>query len=89
MPTIIERLRAEIDERNAKIKEIQRECSHPLAALETKNEGSSGNWDRKDSYWTNHHCTLCDRQWATGQDWNRTGDKNGMPMDDPRRKVSV
>lgn len=66
--TIIEQLRAEINERKEKIKSIQDACSHPLAARETEN------------HWTNHRCLLCGKRWVTDQGWDRDGGL-GMPED--------
>lgn len=81
--TIIEELNEQIKLAYAKIKEIQNECSHPLVARITVNKGNTGNWDRDDSYWTEHHCSLCDRRWHTDQSWQNTGDKRGMPENAP------
>jgi hypothetical protein len=61
------------------IKEQQGLCSHPLISRVIKNEGSSGNWDRDDSYWTSHRCEICDLRWSTDQSWNSTGDRLGLP----------
>lgn len=61
--------------------ELQRACTHPLIARNYKNEGDSGNWDRADSYWTRHHCTLCDLRWSTNQSWQRVGTGLGLPTD--------
>lgn len=80
--TIIDQLRAEIEERKKKIVAIQRECSHPISARDTQNAGSSGGWDSDDHYWTRHHCTLCDRHWNTDQNWQHAGDGLGMPKED-------
>lgn len=80
-----ERLRAAkvaADKAQAAYRELQRGCAHPLIARETKNRGNTGNWDRgDDSYWTEHHCTLCCMRWTTGQRWQHVGGKLGLPDD--------
>lgn len=60
---------------------LQKSCPHPLVARVHKNEGSSGNWDRADSYWTSHRCTLCDLRWSTSQRWQYLGGRLGLPTD--------
>ena len=65
----------------AELEQIQEDCPHPLIARDAVNEGSTGNWDRQDSYWTRHHCKLCDRRWSTGQRWQYVGGKMGHPND--------
>lgn len=60
---------------------LQQTCPHPLIARDHKNEGSSGNWDRSDSYWTRHHCTICDLRWHTNQRWKYLGTGLGLPTD--------
>ena len=78
--TIIEKLKSQIIEAQAKIKEIQAECSHPLIARETENRGSTGNYDDPEgSYWTNHTCGLCEAKWTTDQSWKHHGDGLGLP----------
>lgn len=82
MTTILETLHAEILERQEKIKQIQGECSHPLSARTTENKGNTGNWDRDDSYWTEHECGLCGLKWHTDQGWDNQRHANynrGMP----------
>ena len=60
---------------------LQKGCPHPLIARVCKNEGSSGNWDRNDSHWTSHRCTLCDLRWSTSQRWGYLGSRLGLPTD--------
>ena len=61
-------------------KNLQQQCPHPLIMRETKNEGSTGGWDRdSDSFWTTHHCKLCDSRWWTNQRWKYIGDGLGLP----------
>lgn len=50
------------------IKEIQDECSHPTAAMVIVNKSNTGNYDpSEDCYWTEFHCTLCDKKWSEDQ----------------------
>jgi hypothetical protein len=78
--TIIEDLKKQIKDAREKIILIQNECSHPLIARETKNDGATGNYDDpKGTYWTVHVCTLCDKQWHTDQSWKQHGDGKGLP----------
>ncbi len=64
---IVEQLRQEIAERQAKIAEIQSQCSHPPAAVEKKHGSNTGDVFSEDLYWTDFHCTLC------GKSWNEEG----------------
>lgn len=81
MPTTVDELRAEIAAAAQKIKVIQNECSHPLSARTTTPRGNTGNYDPgADSYWTEHHCGLCDRSWRTDQDWRHSAtNPRGVP----------
>lgn len=65
---------------------LQESCPHPLIAREYVNEGSTGNWDRDDRYWTRHRCTLCDKRWSTNQRWQYLGGRLGLPTDKEARK---
>lgn len=47
------------------IKKIQEECPHETSVYSP--QGSSGNWDRDDSYWYNHYCYDCRKRWTTEQ----------------------
>ena len=47
------------------IKEIQDSCPH--INLKYTRGGSSGNWDREDSYWFNFKCNDCGKKWTTEQ----------------------
>jgi hypothetical protein len=78
--TIIETLKAQIAESQAKIKEIQEQCSHPLVARKTENRRATGNYDDPEgSYWTDHFCGLCEAKWTTDQSWKQDGDGLGLP----------
>lgn len=62
--SIVQQLREEIAERQAKISEIQEQCSHPEAAVTKKHGSNTGNYDPSaDCYWTDFHCSLCDKRW--------------------------
>lgn len=67
----IQSLRDQIKELESKITSIQEECSHPKLCLIENNRASTGNWDQVDYYWTEFHCTLCDKKWIRddGSKW--------------------
>lgn len=75
------RLKGELIQANLGIKHQQTVCSHPLIAREAKNEGSRGNWERDESYWTRHRCEICDLRWFTNQSWKNVGGRLGLPDD--------
>ncbi len=80
--TIIEELEEQASAIHERIRLIQSQCSHPLVVRKTQNKSDTGNWDRgQDSYWTEHECGLCKKRWTTTQDWQRIGDKRGMPKE--------
>lgn len=66
---------------------LQKSCPHPLIAREHEDEGDCGNWDRDDSYWTRHRCTLCDSRWTTNQRWKYLGGRLGLPSDEQAREL--
>lgn len=77
---IIADLKQQILDAKNKISEIQEQCSHPLVARITKNDGYSGHYDDPEGYyWTKHTCTLCEKSWTTEQNWKRIGDGMGFP----------
>lgn len=66
---VIQKLYSERDEINKKIAAIQAGCSHPVEALDKEHKSSTGNYvPSVDAYWTNFHCTLCDKKWTTTHD---------------------
>jgi hypothetical protein len=77
---MIQQLKQQIKDIEERIKLIQKECNHPIAARTTENRGYSGHWDDPEgSYWTEHTCLLCEAKWMTDQDWKSTGDGLGRP----------
>lgn len=61
----IEELQKRMLELRSQIKEIQEECSHPIAALDKTHKANTGNYDPSaDRHWTEFHCRLCDKQWS-------------------------
>lgn len=59
----------EIDERIQELRSekiaIQDGCSHPPVAVRYLYGADTGNWDRgSDTYWTEYHCTLCEKRWS-------------------------
>lgn len=58
-------LKTQIADLEARVSEIQTQCSHPAAALTKKHGASTGNYDpSNDGYWTEFHCGLCDKHWT-------------------------
>lgn len=67
MSRVIE-IKAEIQKLVDQLDSIQADCSHPKGALKTKHGSSTGNYDpTSDSYWTDYHCTICDKKWTEDQ----------------------
>lgn len=57
-------IQEEIKKLNNELKEIQEACSHPKPAVISKHDANTGNWSSADdSYWIDHHCTMCDKHW--------------------------
>jgi len=60
--------KAKIEQLEKEIREIQAECSHPRTCVNSKSKSNSGNYDPSaDSYWVEHECGLCEKQWRTDQ----------------------
>lgn len=64
IPTM-QKLLAERDRIDQTIKKLQERCKHPKAEKTPK--GSTGNWDRDDSYWYVCHCPRCNKRWTEPQ----------------------
>lgn len=47
------------------IENLQKECQHEVSVFSA--HGSSGHWDRDDSYWYEHYCYDCKKRWTTDQ----------------------
>lgn len=69
--TIIEQLKQEIQDREAKIKLIQAQCSHPSPAVTVEYRqsrecdepvGFAGKYNERGTCWC--HCSLCDSHWG-------------------------
>ena len=61
----VDRIKAEIGVLQGELLDIQCCCSHPGPALEYRYKASTGGYDRgSDAYWTEYHCTLCDKRWS-------------------------
>lgn len=66
--SIVTEMKEQIKALEEKISKIQEQCSHPPLAVKSKNGSNTGNYDpSQDSYWTDYHCTLCDKHWTTPQ----------------------
>jgi hypothetical protein len=61
----INSLRVQEQAINNRIKAIQKDCPHKLCVHEA--HGSSGSWDRDDSYWFNFYCYDCQKRWSHDQ----------------------
>lgn len=55
------------DELRAELQDLQCKCTHQ-GNLTYKFCGSSGNWDRDDSYWIEWRCHDCGKRWTASQD---------------------
>lgn len=53
--------------RNAEetIRQLQEKCQHATSVYSM--HGSTGHWDRDDSYWYQHYCYDCTKRWTTEQ----------------------
>ena len=60
--TIIQKLRDEITEREAKIKEIQEACSHPPICVIKEHHSNDADFGSR-HYWTSFRCELCEKKW--------------------------
>jgi hypothetical protein len=61
---MVKELREQITKLQLQIKVIQDECSHPSLCVTKKHFSDTSNWVRnEDSYWTEFHCSLCDKHW--------------------------
>lgn len=54
---------------NNKLKELYEFCPHYNSWYE--NCGSSGNWDRDESYWRHYECEDCGNRWNTDQSYEQ------------------
>ncbi len=60
----VDTLKKEIAVIQKKIEKTQEKCKHPPRHVRYRFDASTGNWDRGDDcYWTDYHCTLCDKRW--------------------------
>jgi hypothetical protein len=61
---IVFKLKNDIRAIEARIADIQENCSHPSEALTDKAGANTGNYcPGDDSYWVDFHCHLCDKKW--------------------------
>jgi len=54
---------------------IQKNCPHHTSVYSA--HGSTGNWDRDDSYWFLFYCYDCQKRWSTDQS---VGPKGSMKV---------
>lgn len=50
------------------LEKIQKSCPHYDSVY--RNKGSTGNWDRDDSFWREYECFDCGKKWTTDQSYN-------------------
>lgn len=66
--TRAEEIRKQIKDLCQILDQIMAECSHPKDVVVSENKSNTGNYDpSSDRYWTDHHCTFCDKRWRTDQ----------------------
>lgn len=58
-------IEAKIKEWDRKLDALQESCPHYNSWYE--NQGSTGSWDRDDSFWRNYECEDCGKRWTTDQ----------------------
>lgn len=58
-----------IEQWENRLSELQKSCPHYHSFYEDK--GSSGHWDREDSYWRDYECMDCGKTWTTDQSYNQ------------------
>lgn len=61
---------------NRGIASIQDVCPHAISVYSA--HGSTGNWDRDDSFWYNHYCYDCRKRWTTDQKYEN---KSALKVD--------
>jgi hypothetical protein len=66
--TIVQEIKEQITQLELKLINIQKNCSHPKDVIVSVNRSNTGNYDPSaDRYWTDHHCTFCDKRWSSDQ----------------------
>lgn len=65
LPSLKKALKAR-DDAQAKIKSIQKKCTHPDQYCQYIYHSDTGNWSPSDdSYWTDYFCSRCLKHWST------------------------
>jgi hypothetical protein len=62
-------IEAKLKEYNKKLDDLQKSCPHYRSWYE--NKGSTGSWDRDDSFWRNYECEYCGKRWTTDQSYEQ------------------
>lgn len=58
----------DIEKIKKRISKIQEKCEHPKHSVKSINGSNTGNYDPSaDSWWTDHHCSICNKKWYTKQ----------------------
>lgn len=64
--TKVKRINAKLEKLELELEKIQNEeCTHPNVVK--VNNGSTGNYDREDSFWRECTCPDCDKFWTEEQ----------------------
>lgn len=66
----VKSLNDKIAKAEKELEAFKKKCPH--LTLTYKNEGSTGGWDRDDSYWRNWHCHDCGLHWTSQQTYEST-----------------
>jgi hypothetical protein len=74
---LTDKLFRQAEEIRTEITKVQLECQHVTSVYEAG--GSTGNWDREDSYWYVFYCYDCRKRWSHDQDKGRPG--NALKVD--------
>lgn len=59
----------QIEKAYSKLHELQESCPHYDSVY--KNRGSTGSWDRDDSFWREYECFDCGKKWQTDQSFTQ------------------
>ena len=63
----VETAKKNIAKAEAKLDALQDSCPHYDS--EYVNKGSTGSWDRDDSFWRDYTCNDCGKKWQTDQSY--------------------
>jgi len=79
-------LRDKIKLHNKKLEDFQNnDCPHPNLTYTAK--GSTGNWDRENTYWYEWCCDCCGKRWITNQDEEGKETRSRFPHATQKREI--